>query len=160
MLRIFVAGCLLVIPAVATAQQSSNNTRTLAEAQHAAPDAAESAETLAQSSTPPQRVRSVTVVGQQECPKSTGDEIIVCSRVGQEDQYRIPTQFRELPHPAANNSWVNRAATIDEVGRVSGGLPDTCSVVGSGGQTGCSMQMLKEYSADRREKQREQESIP
>ena len=65
-----------------------------------------------------------------------------------------------LPDPAANNSWVNRTAVIDQVGREAAGLPDTCSVVGSGGQTGCAMQQMKQYSAEKRAQQREDDSIP
>ncbi|HEX7657566.1 MAG TPA: hypothetical protein VF404_11285 [Sphingomonas sp.] len=49
---------------------------------------------------------------------------------------------------------------IDQVGREAAGLPDTCSVVGSGGQTGCAMQQMKQYSAEKRAQQREQDSIP
>jgi hypothetical protein len=61
----------------------------------------------------------------------------------------LRSRRRALPHsqalrddsrsPAQNQSWVNRAATIDQVGRVAGGIPDTCSPVGTGGQSGCSM---------------------
>ncbi|HEU4960946.1 MAG TPA: hypothetical protein VFT56_11110 [Sphingomonas sp.] len=160
MFRTLIAISLLTLPAAALAQTArSSNTRTLAQAQASAPDKPHE-ETLAQSNTPPQRVRSVTVTGDQPCPKSTAEEVIVCSRAGEDEQFRIPTQFRELPHPAANNSWVNRAALIDQVSREASGLPDTCSVVGSGGQTGCAMQQLKRYSAEKRAQQREQESIP
>jgi hypothetical protein len=162
MFRILVMISLLTLPAAAFAQTApSSNTRTLAQAQASAPDARKpQQETLAASNTPPQRVRSVTVTGNQPCPKSTASEVVVCSRAGEDEQYRIPSQFRELPHPAANNSWVNRAALIDQVSREASGLPDTCSVVGSGGQTGCAMQQLKRYSAEKRAQQRAQESIP
>ena len=163
MFRTLAALSLIAAPALAFAQTAPSGTRTLAQAQASAPDSAQEQkqqETLAASNAPPQRVRSVTVTGNQPCPKSTANEVVVCSRAGEDEQFRIPTQFRELPHPAANNSWVNRAALIDQVSREASGLPDTCSVVGSGGQTGCAMQQLKRYSAEKRAQQREQESIP
>ncbi|MGN6621253.1 MAG: hypothetical protein ACTHKR_09355 [Sphingomonas sp.] len=163
MFRTLAALSLLMTPAAVVAQ-TSGNTRTLAEAQASAPDgqaqAQQQDDQLAESNKPPQRVRSVTLVGEQKCPKSTADEIVVCSRVGEGEQYRIPSKFRQLPDPAANNSWVNRTAVIDQVGREAAGLPDTCSVVGSGGQTGCAMQQMKQYSAEKRAQQREQDSIP
>ncbi|TPG43347.1 hypothetical protein EAH79_06100 [Sphingomonas koreensis] len=160
MFRTLVALSLLAAPGALMAQ-SSSNTRTLAQAQAAAPDAADPApEVAAAANKPPQRVRSVTVVGTQACPKSTSDEIVVCSRVDRDDQYRIPPKLREAPKHAANNSWVNRAAMIDQVGREAGGLPDTCSVVGSGGQTGCSQQAMRQYSAEKRQQQREQDALP
>lgn len=164
MLRTLAALSLFAMPAVAVAQavpDADTNVRTLAEAQASLPpgDAAPP-ETLAASNTPPQKVRSVVLVGDQKCPKSQDGEIIVCSHVDQGEQYRIPDQFRKLPNPAANNSWVNRAAVIDQVSREAGGLPNTCSVVGDGGQTGCMMQQFRQYQAEKRANQREQSSIP
>ena len=158
MFRTIVALSILAVPAAAMAQDA--NTRTLAEAQAAAPQNDQPVETMAAANTPPQRVRSVTVTGTDKCPESTGSEIVVCSRIGEGDKFRIPPKFRELPHPAANRSWATRARVVDEVGRTSAGLPDTCSVVGSGGQTGCMQQTFQNYAADRRAQQREAESIP
>jgi hypothetical protein len=156
MFRTIVALSMLAVPAAAMAQDA--NTRTLAEAQATAPE--KPVETMAAANTPPQRVRSVTVTGDEKCPQSTGTEVVVCSRIGEGDKFRIPPKFRELPHPAANRSWATRARVVDDVGRTAAGLPDTCSVVGSGGQTGCSAQILRDYAADKRAQQREAESIP
>lgn len=103
----------------------------------------------AQVDTPPQRIRSVTLTGDQQCPKSSGGEIVVCSTLDQ--PYRIPKSLRDdKPIAAKNQSWVNRAATMDQVSRVAGGLPDTCSAVGTGGQSGCFMQRNQAYAAERR----------
>lgn len=108
---------------------------------------------------PAQRIRSVTLTGNQACPKAArSDEIIVCSRIG--EPYRIPKELRQSKPDAANQSWVNRAATMDEVGRVAAGLPDTCSPVGSGGHTGCTQKMLADYAAERAQKKREQSTVP
>jgi len=161
MFRTLSAIALLALPGIAMAQTTpSSNVRTLAQAEASVGKSADDDAPLAASSAPPQKVRSVTVTGDTPCPKSTGGEIVVCSRSDAGEQYRIPPKFRELPHPAANNSWVNRAATIDQVSREAGGLPNTCSVNGSGGQTGCSQQALQQWYAERRAQQREQESIP
>ena len=108
---------------------------------------------------PPQRVRSILLTGDQQCPKSEGDEIIVCSR--NDEPYRIPEQFRnDGPIAAKNQAWGNRVAEIDQVSRVAGGLPNTCSPVGTGGQTGCSTLWLRQWSAERRAMQREADAIP
>lgn len=110
---------------------------------------------------PVQRVRSVTLVGDQKCPEAKGEEIVVCSTIDPDEQYRVPKQFRDAPKvDAASQSWVNRAAAIDEAGRVAGGLPNTCSAVGTGGQTGCTQKMLRDYAAERAEKKRLERSIP
>ncbi|MGN6376035.1 MAG: hypothetical protein ACTHMG_10815 [Sphingomonas sp.] len=174
MLRTFVALSLmttaLVAPAAAQTQQqvqaqqqdADPNTRTLAEAEATAPTpAATPADgALGQQAAPPKEVRSVTLVGDEKCPVAKEGEVVVCSRMDDGDRYRIPGQFRQLPNPAENNSWTNRAAVADQVGREAAGLPNTCSVVGDGGQSGCTMQMLRQYSAEKRAQKREAESIP
>ena len=113
----------------------------------------------AQVDTPPQRIRSVTLTGNQACPKSTAGEVVVCSTL--EQPYRIPKQLRDdKPIAAKNQSWVNRAATMDQVGRVAGGLPDTCSPVGTGGQSGCAMQRNQAFAAERRASASESNTQP
>ncbi len=108
---------------------------------------------------PPQRVRSITLTGDQACPKSQGNEIVVCSR--NDEPYRIPKGLRDTgPVAVPNQSWVNRAAEIDQTSRVAGGLPNTCSPVGTGGQTGCSVLAAKQWAAEKRAQRRADESVP
>ncbi|MGH6617290.1 hypothetical protein [Sphingomonas sp.] len=109
-------------------------------------------------SKPLKRIRNVQLSQGERCPPAADDEIVVCGTL--DEPYRIPKQFRESKPDAANQSWVNRAATIDEVGRVAGGLPNTCSPVGTGGQTGCVTKMLREYTAEKVEKKRLESSVP
>lgn len=123
----------------------------------AAPALAQTAE----SGKTPERVRSVTLTGEQKCPESTDEEVVVCNRINPDEQYRVPKELRnDHPIPAQNQSWVNRAATADEIGRVAGGLPDTCSPVGTGGQTGCALARARAYAAEKRAARREQEAVP
>jgi len=112
----------------------------------------------AESGKPPQRIRNVTLTGSETCPKPVDGEVVVCSTL--EEPYRIPKGLRESKKTPANNSWVNRAATMDEIGREAGGLPDTCSPVGSGGQTGCALRLNQQYAAERAEKKRQESAIP
>ncbi|MDQ2877661.1 MAG: hypothetical protein M3R41_01115 [Pseudomonadota bacterium] len=130
------AFALLLLPAAAPAQT--------------APGVSSNADEQAQSGQPPKRIRDVTLSAGQPCPKAqSGDEVVVCRQL--EDPYRIPKPLRNnrviAPH---NQSWVNRTDTMDEIGRKAGGLPDTCSPVGSGGQTGCTSQMLRNWTAEQR----------
>lgn len=106
----------------------------------------------AETGQPPQRIRQVNLTGNEACPKAAADEIVVCSRIDPNEQYRVPKALRTPPEvPAQNQSWVNRAATVDQVGRVAGGLPNTCSPVGSGGQTGCAIVAGKAWAAEKRQ---------
>ena len=112
--------------------------------------AATSVAATAQTSTP-SRIRSVEIRKGETCPKAqAADEVVVCRTV--EEPYRIPSDLRDegAAQEPTNQSWVNRAATVDQVSRVAGGLPDTCSPVGTGGQSGCALQANKAYAAEKR----------
>jgi len=144
MFRPLLIASLIACPGVALAQTASDAT---------------SAATTAEGGNPPQRIRSVTLGAGQKCPPNTSTEIIVCSTL--EQPYRIPKQFRDSgPVPAQNQSWVNRAATADEVSRVAGGLPDTCSPIGTGGQSGCSLMTNRQWAAERRAQQADASQVP
>ncbi|WP_066795938.1 hypothetical protein [Sphingomonas soli] len=97
---------------------------------------------------PPKRVRSILLYGQEECPKpANDDEIVVCANAG-DSPYRIPKSLRDQPdESAAAQPWTNRVETVEEVNRA--GLPNSCSPVGTGGQTGCTRQMIKQWYQER-----------
>ena len=101
---------------------------------------------------PPQRVRSINLKPGEKCPPSTSQETVVCSTI--EEPYRIPKELRPQPAAPANQSWANRAAVADEVGKEAAGLPDTCSPVGTGGQTGCTQKFMERAAAERRARKR------
>ena len=127
----------------------------------ATPVFAQASDPQAETGQPPQRVRSITLNGSEACPKSTRDEVVVCSRINPSEQYRIPKAMRDTAEvPAGNSSWVNRAATIDQVSRVAGGLPDTCSPIGTGGQSGCALQINRAYAAEKRAAERNDALVP
>lgn len=109
----------------------------------------------------PDRVRSVTITGDQKCPESTPEEVVVCSRINPDEQYRIPKEMRDAAEvPAGRTSWVNRAATIDQVSRVAGGLPNTCSPIGTGGQSGCAQMWNRLHAAEKRAAERNDALVP
>jgi hypothetical protein len=49
---------------------------------------------------------------------------------------------------------------VDQVGRVAGGLPDTCSPVGTGGQSGCALSANRAYAADKRARKADEAAVP
>jgi hypothetical protein len=138
----------LALPGMASAQ----------DAARAPVAAAASGSAQAESGQPPQRIRSVTLQPGERCPAATGDEVVVCYNGG--NPYRIPPTLRESTATAASQSWVNRAASVDQVSRVSGGLPDTCSPVGTGGQSGCALAQNRAYAADKRAREAEERVTP
>lgn len=110
---------------------------------------------------PPSKVRAVTVYGDDPCPKpSSDDEIVVCGRLSENDRYRIPKEFRDDDRPvdAPSASWTSRTRLVDDVNRVS--MPGSCSVVGSFGQSGCSMQYLRDWQEFRADELRKASRVP
>ncbi len=110
---------------------------------------------------PPQRFRSQVIYGDDPCPQGGKDEVVVCARQPESDRYRIPKKLRKKRNTeAAAQAWGSRVATLDDVSRVSAGLPNTCSAVGSGGQTGCMRKFLQQYRDEKREQAAEDAAIP
>ena len=138
---------------LSTAAGAQTPVPTQAEAAAADAQAAqdhEGARKQAESGQPPQRIRNIALEGNQPCPKASDpNEVVVCSRI--DEPYRIPKPLRDQkPIPAQNQSWVNRAAALDEVGRRAGGLPNSCTNVGAAGSTGCSLAQIKQWAAEKR----------
>ena len=147
MFRISFAAAVIALPAIASAQTAPVATT------------AQTPDRQAETGKPPERIRSVTLANGQKCPESTATDIVVCSTIP--EPYRIPKTLRDSgPIPAARQSWSNTAAELDHIGRVAGGLPDTCSPVGTGGQSGCALQANQEWAADRRAKAAEASQVP
>ena len=154
MIRQLVALALLALPTTVAAQ--------VAGAVDAGEDArAEIVAALADATAgvgAPERVRALIVFGQDACPPSTDDEVVICARRDENERYRLPKEFRHSKPNVAQGSWAATARTLDYVSRV--GLPDSCSPVGSGGATGCYRQFVQQWAAERREAKREAEMVP
>jgi hypothetical protein len=99
----------------------------------------------------PHGERSLVVYGDDPCPPSQGDDIVVCARRPEEERYRIPAPLRREGR-RTEQSWGTRAAELDEAQR--DGRPNSCSVVGSFGQTGCTADMLRQWANERRARRR------
>jgi hypothetical protein len=99
---------------------------------------------------PPQREVRVTVYGDDPCPVATSpDEIVVCGRLDEDERYRIPPSLRDRnDRRPGGTAWGARAEDLDEAQRDS--RPDSCSVVGSGGQTGCGAALVRQWYRQRR----------
>lgn len=110
----------------------------LAQAQEAPSSAQPSAE----------RVNLVIVYGEDACPPSNGQDIVVCGRQEEKDRYRIPEPLRADPNAAVNQAWGERFKSIEYVGRE--GI-ESCSPVGGGGATGCFAKISKQAKAEKQQ---------
>ena len=93
-----------------------------------------------------EKVKQVIVYGDDPCPASAGGEITVCARLPDKDRYRIPKELRTDPNDPQVQSWLNRAESIEYVGKAG---TDSCSPVGAGGATGCFQKLARNARAER-----------
>lgn len=94
------------------------------------------------------RISSTTVFGNDPCPPAIEAEIVVCGREPEAERYRIPRNLREVKYSPPAQSWTSRVHTLEDVARTV--RPNSCSVVGTGGQTGCYAHALERWFAERR----------
>ena len=95
-----------------------------------------------------QRTAELIVYGNDPCPRSTDDAIVVCARKPEAERYRIPEPYRPIGSRQERQAWGARAQSIEMVGRT--GI-NSCSPVGPGGHTGCLEQMIDQAKAEARE---------
>ena len=91
--------------------------------------------------------RVLTIFGDEKCPTSNGEEIVVCQRLPASERYRIPKELRGDQGAAAASRWGERAKSLEYVG--SNGI-QSCSPVGAGGASGCYNQIVRNARAERK----------
>lgn len=87
----------------------------------------------------------VVVYGDDACPESTSDVIVVCARKAESERYRIPEELRYSTSPA-NQSWAERVEKMEMVGAFG---TMSCSPAGAGGVIGCTQEMIRKAYADK-----------
>ena len=98
----------------------------------------------------PERISFLVAFGEEKCREAVGDEIVVCATVPESERYRIPVALRKKEEVVTDRSWSSAVETLDEFARDL--RPNSCSVNGSGGFTGCTQAMLRQWFAERRGK--------
>src|SRR5215213_7261296 len=87
------------------------------------------------------RVSEIIVYGNDPCPRSTDDEVVVCARKPEAERYRIPERYRSGGPRQTRQAWANKARALETVGRT--GI-NSCSPVGPAGFTGCLTQVIQQ----------------
>jgi hypothetical protein len=97
-----------------------------------------------------QRWSFLVTYGDEQCPPPVGDEIVACARLPESERHRIPAPLREKREErrAMGASWAAQVESYEKVARLS--RPDSCSVVGSYGFTGCTAAALRQWFEERR----------
>ena len=87
---------------------------------------------------PGDKVNVLDVYGDDPCPPSSSEEIVVCRRLDEGDRFRIPEALRSSDDPA-NDAWAQRIKSFETVGDFG---PLSCTPVGPGGELGCTAKMI------------------
>ena len=96
---------------------------------------------------PGDRVNQLVIYGDDPCPQSSDEEIVVCARKDEGERYRIPETLRGGSlGDAKNQAWSERVRSYEYVGK-SG--TSSCSPTGAGGFTGCTQALLSQAYAEK-----------
>ena len=101
-------------------------------------------------------VAEIIVYGNDPCPRSTDDQVVVCARRPEAERYRIPPKMRQSGTPQQMESWAVRSKNLETAG--STGI-NSCSPVGPAGYTGCLQKLIKEARGERKQ-QADEENPP
>jgi hypothetical protein len=93
-------------------------------------------------------ISEVIVYGNDPCPRSSNNEVIVCARKPEGDRYRIPEKLRTGGPRQQREAWANKARSLETVGATG---TNSCSPVGPGGFTGCLTQVIRQAKQESRE---------
>jgi hypothetical protein len=93
-------------------------------------------------------IAEIIVYGNDPCPRSTDDQVVVCARKPESERYRIPERLRTSGPRQVRESWANKATELSTVGAT--GI-NSCSPVGPGGYTGCLTQVIQQARRERNE---------
>ena len=99
----------------------------------------------------------IIVFGEDPCPRSTEDNVVICARKPESERYRIPEEFRSTGSAQENRSWAANARYLESVN--SAGVR-RCSPVGPEGFTGCLNELIAENKAERRELEERETYVP
>jgi len=94
------------------------------------------------------KISEIIVYGDDPCPRSTDDDVVVCARKPEVERYRIPERYRPSGPRQTREAWAVRAQSFETVGRT--GI-NSCSAVGPGGFTGCLANIIDKARREVRE---------
>ncbi|SNS33097.1 hypothetical protein [Sphingopyxis indica] len=116
------------------------------------PVSAQDQTTPAPSADGAERISILITYGDEECPETTSDEIVVCAQEPESERYRVPKPLREAAEDQKANRGSAWGAAVEEYDQTvaSVGRPGGCSPVGSYGYTGCMAKAMREWFEERR----------
>lgn len=102
--------------------------------------------------------RVVDVYGDDPCPASNGQEIVVCRRLPNSERFRIPKTLRENEAPP-QKLGSGAAMAVNSTGGNAAQV-QSCNAIGAGYNAGCWKKQIDKSVAERKRNDAQGESIP
>jgi hypothetical protein len=94
--------------------------------------------------------RIIDIYGDEKCPASNGQQIVVCRKHPLEDKYRIPKDLRDSERePQAAGGNVGAVNAVNTTGG-TGVQVNSCNAIGAGVNAGCTKQGIDAWKAQQR----------
>ncbi len=101
--------------------------------------------------------RFIIIYGNDRCPTSQGQEIVICVHKPETERYRIPQELREGEISPRNTSWAARAQSVEYVGKSGTG---SCTATGAGAWAGCLQKMINQAHAEQKAEKKAETGVP
>ena len=102
--------------------------------------------------------RIIDIYGDEKCPSSNGQEIVVCRPHPAAEKYRIPKDLREQ-EPSAQAVGNNGVAAMNSTGS-TGVQINSCNTIGAGVAAGCLKQEADAWKAGQNAQKKADAGIP
>jgi hypothetical protein len=104
--------------------------------------------------------RVVDVYGDEKCPSSGGQQIVVCRHHDIQEKYRIPKDLRDSePEPQAGGGNVGAMSAVATTGG-TGVQVQSCNAIGAGVNAGCTKSQIDNWKAQQRAQKKQDEGNP
>lgn len=104
--------------------------------------------------------RIIDIYGNDRCPASNGQQIVVCRKHPETERFRIPKDLRDTERePQAAGGNVNAVAAVNTTGG-TGVQINSCNAIGAGVNAGCTKQGLDAWKAQQRAQKKQEEGVP
>jgi hypothetical protein len=104
--------------------------------------------------------RVITIYGNDKCPASNGQGIVVCRHAPESERYRIPKDLRDAqPEPQAAGGNANALSAAQTTGG-TGVQVQSCNAIGAGVSAGCLGSELDAWKAGQRAQKKADAAVP
>lgn len=105
--------------------------------------------------------RIIDVYGDEKCPSSNGQQIVVCRHHDAQEKFRIPKDLRDQePAPQSMGGNVGAVAAVNSTGGTGTMQVGSCNAIGAGVNAGCVKQQNADWKADQRAQKKAEQDVP